>query len=155
MGRDLTLGHMEHEILRKKFDEPRIHMAMVCAAMGCPLLLNKPYTGQRLNEQLNARTRQFLANSSKFNIDRNKDKLYLSPIFKWFADDFINNYTPEKNIPKHNKKASAVLNFVASYLKEADRDYILGGDFKVKYLKYDWSLNEQKIKNKKSKEPKR
>ena len=75
MGRDLTLGHMEHEILRKKFDEPRIHMAMVCAAMGCPPLLNKPYTGQRLNEQLDGRTRRFVSNSAKFNIDRHKYKL--------------------------------------------------------------------------------
>jgi len=50
MGQDLTLGHIEHKILRKKFDEPRIHMAMVCAAMGCPPLLNQSYTGQKLNE---------------------------------------------------------------------------------------------------------
>ena len=155
MGKDYTLEHIEHKILRKKFDEPRIHMAMVCAAMGCPPLLNKPYIGQRLNEQLDGQTRRFLANSAKFKIDREVGVVYLSSIFKWFKGDFVNKYAPEKNISGHGKKVSAVLNFVAHYLEKTDREYILVGGFKVKYLKYDWSLNEQKIKNKKSKEPKR
>jgi hypothetical protein len=154
MGRDLTLSHIEHEILRKKFNEPRIHMAMVCAAMGCPPLLNKPYIAQRLNEQLDERTRRFLANPAKFRIDRNAGVVYLSPIFKWFKGDFVNKYAPEKNISNHGKEVSAVLNFIAGHLEKSDRDYLLAGDFKIKYLKYDWSLNEQQIKGKKSKESK-
>lgn len=154
MGRDLTLGHIEHEILRKKFNEPRIHMAMVCAAMGCPPLLNKPYTGQKLNEQLDERTRRFLANPAKFRIDRNAGVVYLSPIFKWFKGDFVNKYAPDKNISNHGKEMSAVLNFIAGHLEKPDREYLLAGDFKIKYLKYDWSLNEQQIKDKKSKESK-
>ena len=143
MGQDLTLEHIEHEILRKEFDEPRIHMAMVCAAMGCPPLLNEPYTGANLELQLDGRTRRFLDNPAKFRIDRDKGRLYLSPILKWFAEDFTSKYSPAKEIAKHGTKVSAVLNFISGHLKEADRDYILAGKFKVKYLKYDWSLNEQ------------
>ncbi len=143
MGQDLTLEHIEHEILRKEFDEPRIHVAMVCAAMGCPPLLNEPYTGTKLDGQLDDRARRFLDNPTKFRIDRDKDRLYLSPILKWFAEDFTSKYSPEKEIAKHGRKVSAVLNFIAVYLKEADRDYVLAGKFKIKYLKYDWSLNEQ------------
>ena len=154
VGRDLTLGHIEHEILRKKFNEPRIHMAMVCAAMGCPPLLNKPYIAQRLNEQLDERSRRFLANPAKFRIDRNAGVVYLSPIFKWFKGDFVNKYAPDKNISKHGKEVSTVLNFIAGHLEKPDREYLLAGDFKIKYLKYDWSLNEQQIKGKKSKESK-
>lgn len=154
MGRDLTLGHIEHEILRKKFNEPRIHMAMVCAAMGCPPLLNKPYIAQRLNEQLDERSRRFLANPAKFRIDRTAGVVYLSPIFKWFKGDFVNKYAPDKNISNHGKEVSAVLNFIASHLEKPDREYLLAGNFKIKYLKYDWSLNEQQIKGKKSKESK-
>jgi hypothetical protein len=152
MGRDLTLDHIEHEILRKKFDEPRIHMAMVCAAMGCPPLLNKPYIAQRLSEQLDERIRRFLANPAKFRIDRNTGVVYLSPIFKWFKGDFVNKYAPDKNISRYGKEVSAVLNFIAGHLEQPDRKYLLAGDFKVKYLKYDWSLNEQQSKGKKSKE---
>ena len=154
MGRDLTLGHIEHEILRKKFNEPRIHMAMVCAAMGCPPLLNKPYIAQRLNEQLDERSRRFISNPAKFKIDRNAGVVYLSPIFKWFKGDFVNKYAPDKNISNHGKEVSAVLNFIAGHLEKPDREYLLAGDFKIKYLKYDWSLNEQQIKGKKSKESK-
>ncbi|MHC4594058.1 MAG: DUF547 domain-containing protein [Planctomycetota bacterium] len=147
IGQNLTLGHIEHKILRVKFNEPRIHMAMVCAAMGCPPLRNEPYTGSKLDEQLNDQTRRFLANSAKFKIELANDRLYLSPIFKWFADDFVNKYDPKRDIAKHRKKASAVLNFVATHLEEADRYYVLKGDFKIKYLKYDWFLNEQQTKD--------
>jgi hypothetical protein len=143
MGQHLTLGHIEHEILRKKFDEPRIHMAMVCAAVSCPPLRNEPYVAEKLDEQLDEQTRKFLSNPQKFRIDVNKATVYLSSILKWFAGDFVNKYGPEQNIAKHNKESSAVLNFVGGYLKQADKDYILQGNFKIKYLKYDWSLNEQ------------
>jgi hypothetical protein len=144
MGRKLTLGHIEHEILRKKFDEPRIHVAMVCAAMSCPPLRNEPYTGQKLDEQLADQSKKFLANPRSFRADREKKALYLSPILKWFAEDFVNKHAPEKNIGRHKRKTSAVLNFIAAYLPKSEADFVLEGNYKIKYLKYDWSLNEQK-----------
>jgi hypothetical protein len=144
MGRDLTLGQIEHEILRKKYDEPRIHVAMVCAAMSCPPLRNEPYTGQKLDEQLADQSRRFFTNPASFRADREKKVLYLSPILKWFAEDFINKHAPKKNIGRHNRKTSAVLNFIAAYLPKSEADFVLKGNYKVKYLKYDWSLNEQK-----------
>jgi hypothetical protein len=146
MGQNLTLGHIEHKILRVKFDEPGIHVAMVCAAMGCPPLRNEPYSGDKLQEQLDDQARRFLANPAKFKIERTDNRIYLSPIFKWFAGDFINKYSPQKRIGRHNKEQSAVLNFIASYL-DVQKDYVLTGKFKIKYLKYDWSLNELQTKN--------
>ena len=146
MGQNLTLGHIEHKILRVKFDEPGIHMAMVCAAFGCPSLRNEPYTGDKLQEQLDDQTSRFLANPAKFKIARADNRIYLSPIFKWFAVDFIKKHGPKKSIGRHNKELSAVLNFIASYLDKAQKDYVLTGKFKIKYLKYDWSLNEQQTK---------
>jgi hypothetical protein len=146
MGRNLTLGHIEHKILRVKFNEPRIHMAMVCAAMGCPPLRGEPYASAKLDEQLDDQTRRFLADSAKFKIDRREGRLYISPIFKWFAEDFVKSYSLETNIGGHDREESAVLNFIASYLPEADKNYVLGGMHEIKYLKYDWSLNEQQTK---------
>jgi len=144
MGTPHTLEHIEHQILRKKFNEPRIHMAMVCAAMGCPPLLNQHYSGAKLDRQLDDRTKRFLENPDKFKIDRDKNTVYLSSILRWFAEDFMEKYAPEKNVAKHDKKTSAVLNFIAPYLNQPDKDYTLKGSFKIKYVKYDWSLNEQK-----------
>jgi len=146
MGQNLTLGHIEHKILRVKFDEPGIHMAMVCAAIGCPPLRNEPYTGDKLQEQLDDQTRRFLANSAKFKITRADNRIYLSPIFKWFGVDFIKKYGPKKSFGRHNKEESAVLSFIASYLDKTQKDYVFSGKFKIKYLKYDWSLNEQQTK---------
>jgi len=143
MGQKLTLSHIEHKILRVKFYEPRIHMAMVCAAMGCPPLRNEPYTGRKLDEQLDNQARRFLAEPEKFRIDRDKATVYLSSIFKWFKGDFVEEYGSEKGISNHDKETSAVLNFIASYLDGVQKSYILTGKFKIKYSDYDWSLNEQ------------
>ncbi|UCE50056.1 MAG: DUF547 domain-containing protein [Phycisphaerales bacterium] len=144
MTSNVTLWQIEHEILRKKFDEPRIHMAMVCAAMGCPPLRGEPYEGDKLDEQLDDQTRRFLGNPAKFKIDSSKDFLNLSEIFKWFAEDFVSKHSPKRNIGNHDEKKSAVLNFVAQYLNDAQKKYVLSGNFKIKYIDYDWSLNEQR-----------
>lgn len=142
----MTLGHIEDGILRVKFDEPRIHMAMVCVAMGCPPLRGEPYEGHKLDEQLDDQTRRFLGDSAKFNLNRGKATLHLSEIFKWFAGDFVNKHGPKRNIGSHDKKMSAVLNFITPYLSEAQKNYVLAGKFKIKYVDYDWSLNEQRTR---------
>lgn len=146
MGTERTLEQIEHEILRKQFKEPGIHVALVCAAMGCPPLRKEPYVGEMLEEQFDDQARHFLANQKKFQIDRKEAKVSLSPIFNWFAGDFANKYAPKKNLGRHDKEESAVLNFIASYLDKEQKDYVLSGEFKIKYLDYDWSLNEQQTK---------
>jgi hypothetical protein len=95
MGRKITLDGIEHEILRAKFNEPRIHMALVCAALGCVVLRDEPYTRDRLDEQLNDQTIRLIKDSRKFRIDREKPRVYLSPIFKWFGGDFVKTYGTE------------------------------------------------------------
>jgi len=75
MGKKMTLDHIEHEILRKQFNAPRIHVALVCAAMGCPPLRREPYAGDRLSTQLDDQAKQFFANPKKFRIDRDEKKV--------------------------------------------------------------------------------
>ena len=143
MGKARTLEHIEHEILRKQFKEPGIHVALVCAAMGCPPLRNKPYVGDELKEQFDVQSRRFFSDPKKFSIDRNGGKVSLSPIFKWFGSDFIGKYGMRKTLPRLNENETAVINYLSRILGEDDRDYLLKGNFKIKYLSYDWSLNEQ------------
>ena len=145
MGRDIALDGIEHETLRAKFHEPRIHVALVCAAMGCPLLRNEPYTGAKLDSQLDDQATKFLKNPEKFRIDRNNQKVYLSPIFDWFGQDFVKTYGTDKEFSGVSDKERAVLNFVGRYLTPADKAYLLKGGFSIDYLKYDWALNENKI----------
>jgi hypothetical protein len=145
MGKDYTLKHIEHKILRKEFKEPRIHVAMVCAAMGCPPLRNEPYIGKKLDQQLDDQSRKFLANPQKFRFDSKKRVLHISPIFKWFGDDFVKTTTKKKPFIQYSNKEAAILEFVSSYL---DKDYAFFDPSKeamrIKYLDYDWSLNEQR-----------
>jgi hypothetical protein len=145
MGGDMTLDGIEHETLRAKFDEPRIHVALVCAAMGCPPLRTEPYTGAKLDSQLDDQAAKFLKNPEKFRIDRNNKKVYLSPIFDWFGQDFVKTYGADKEFSGFSGKERAVLNFVSRYLEPADKAYLLKGGFSVEYLSYDWSLNEKEI----------
>jgi hypothetical protein len=143
MGRDMTLEEIEHETLRKDFDEPMIHMALVCAAMGCPPLRNEPYEGARLEGQFADQAVAFLAHRKKFRIDRRRDEVHLSPIFKWFGEDFVGEYGTSMKFSGHSKEERAVLNCISRHLSDADRLYLETADYDIEYLDYDWSLNEQ------------
>jgi hypothetical protein len=144
IGKNMTLEAIEHEILRKEFNEPRIHMALVCAAMGCPPIRNEPYTGGALDEQLDDQSKRFVASSAKFRIDRRKGRVHLSPIFDWFGEDFLETYGTSRKFRGHSASERAVLNYLSRYLSTGDRQYLESEKYKVKYLDYDWSLNEQK-----------
>jgi len=142
-GRQMTLDEIEHQVLRKEFAEPRIHTALVCAAMSCPPLRNEPYVGAGLAEQLDDQTRRFLRHPQKFRLDRENRRVYLSSIFKWFGEDFVRSYGTEAKFAGYGETQRALLNFISNYLDEADRKYLAGEKPRVRYLSYDWSLNEQ------------
>jgi hypothetical protein len=142
-GREMTLEHLEHKMLRARFNEPRIHVALVCAAKGCPVLRNEPFITSRLDKQLNDQTRRFLKNLTKFRIDRDKSQVHLSPIFKWFGADFVKTFGTDQKFTAHGKSTRAVLNFVSKHLDKKDAEHLAGAEYKIRYLNYDWSLNEQ------------
>lgn len=143
MGRKMTLDAIEHETLRKQFDEPRIHVALVCAAMGCPPLRNEPYTGDRLDDQLEDQSRKFLRNPKKFRIDRGSNTVYLSSIFEWFGGDFSNQYQTN-GFSQADASARPVLEFISRHVGDGDSQYLKKHKYRIDYLDYDWSLNEQR-----------
>lgn len=145
MGKEITLDGIEHDTLRAEFNEPRIHVALVCAAMGCPPLRNEPYVGAKLDAQLDDQAANFLKDQTKFRIDRVDNQVYLSSIFDWFGQDFVKAYGTDSEFSGFSPKERAVLNFVIRYLEPGDKAYLLKGRFSIVYLKYDWSLNEQRI----------
>ena len=126
-GEVLTLDNVEHDILRPRFKDPRIHFAINCAAYSCPPLGSEPFRGADLDEQLDEVTRRFVNNPKRSYLEG--DTLYVSKIFKWFAEDFNND----------------PYGFVVNY---ADGDFkenleAARGRVTVKYLPYDWSLNNR------------
>jgi hypothetical protein len=124
-GKTLTLDHIEHDILRPKFKDPRVHFAVNCASKSCPPLRPQPYDGDTLNEQLDEMTTAFINDPKSNHMDGNR--LYVSAIFKWFAEDFNHDIV------------DFFLKYARGSLKtelEDKKDRI-----KIKYLDYDWSLN--------------
>ncbi|MGK7922706.1 MAG: DUF547 domain-containing protein [Trichodesmium sp.] len=143
VGEKMTLDHIEHQILRKEFNQPGIHAALVCAAISCPPLRQEPYTGNKLEKQLDDQAQKFLGKSNNFRIDRENNNIYLSSIFKWFGQDFEKTYGKIREIDGLNQKETAIVNYVSQYVKNDDKKYLEKGGYQVKYAYYDWSLNVQ------------
>ncbi len=124
-GEVITLDHIEHDILRPQFKDPRVHMAVNCASKSCPPLWGEPFTGRSLDVQLDAAARNFI-NTPRFN-RLEGDTLYVSRIFKWFGEDFDDD----------------VISFFEKYADDQLKRRIQTNRsaLDVQYLDYDWSLN--------------
>jgi hypothetical protein len=91
-GRTLTLDDIEHKILRAEFKEPRIHFAINCASISCPVVAPEPYVAARLDQQLDEAARRYLASPEGLRIDR--DTLHVSSILRWYGEDFVERFAP-------------------------------------------------------------
>ncbi len=123
-GEEYDLNNIEHGIIRKEFEEPRIHFVLVCAAMSCPKLQNEAFFADRLEEQLAAAAREFLGNPEK-NKFTNSKQAELSKLFSWYGGDF--------------KEKTSLLGYINQYAPIK-----LDKDADIDFMDYDWSLNEQK-----------
>ncbi|MBI2362915.1 MAG: DUF547 domain-containing protein [Elusimicrobia bacterium] len=142
-GRTVTLDGIEHAVLRKDFNEPRIHMALVCASVGCPPLRAEAYRGDRLEAQLEDQARAFLSEKAKFRVDQAAARVSLSPIFKWFGGDFVGRRGGGPSGGPRTPEQEAVLRFIAEHVDPPDREFLAAGTFTVEFLDYDWSLNDK------------
>jgi uncharacterized membrane protein YdjX (TVP38/TMEM64 family) len=130
-GKVYHLDNVEHDILRKEFKEPRIHFALVCAAMGCPPLRSEAYTGAALDEQLEDQGKIFMNNPTKNRVDVGANLFNWSLVFEKFGGDF-------------GPDAKAVGRYAARYLPQGpERALLEKGGFKTRQLPYDWTLNSQ------------
>lgn len=127
LGKSLSLNDIENKILRPQFKDPRIHFAIVCASIGCPSIRSESYTAEKLDQQLSEQIHIFISDPNKIRYDTQKDILFLSPIFKWFKEDF-------------DQVGGAV-----AFIKRYDIDHkfdALTEKTKIQWLGYDWSLND-------------
>lgn len=134
LGEKAHLDHIEHTLIRKNFEEPRIHAAVNCASISCPNLMGTAFTAKRLDKQLEEATTFWLKDPTKNYFDKKKKTLFLSKIFDWYEKDF-------------QKKGNSVHKFVAPGItssKEEAQMISTNPKIKIKYLKYDWGLNETK-----------
>ncbi len=127
-GEEITLWDLEHERIRP-LGEARIHFALVCASASCPLLASEAYRPERLDRQLDVATRRFVNDPSRNRFDGEARVAHLSAIFEWYAEDF-------------EAEAPSLLAWIARYVDDpALARELAAGDWRVRTLDYDWSLN--------------
>lgn len=122
-----SLAQIENQILRDKLQEPKIHFAIVCASIGCPLLRAGAYFPEQVTQQLNEDAHRFINNPEKVRYDAQTQTLYCNKIFKWYRQDFL-------------QVAPSVSEYIRSYL---NTDLPLTATTPISYLYYDWNLNQR------------
>jgi len=144
MDEEFTLSEVERRFFRKDFDEPRVFFAISHASLSSPFLRNEPYYGHKLSEQLDDQVRRFLSDPRGFRIDRNDDTVYLSAILQstWYGKEFIDKYGTDKKFKDQEPATRAVLNFLTNYISPEDVSFLEVQNYSVKYINYDWRLNE-------------
>ncbi len=127
----LSLNQIEHEQIRPKFSEPRIHFALVCAAIGCPKLRNEAYAADRLEAQLDDQTRYIHSHDRWFRYQPGASEVHLTKLYKWYGSDFA-------------QVAGTPQDFAARYSPPLKTRLKKEKKLKVRWLDYDWKLNDKK-----------
>ena len=139
LGEPQHLDGIEHETLRQPgvYDEPRIHFAVNCASVGCPMLREEAYVADRLDAQLEDQTRRFLADRSRNRYEPGTGVLEVSSIFDWYKRDFTSGY---QGVMSREQFFAGYAALLAD--RPADRERIDAGAAPLKFLDYDWRLND-------------
>lgn len=122
-GQEMTLNQLEKEKLLNTYGDARVHFAVVCAAVSCPPLADFAYTPDKVDAQLDERTKLSLNNPVFIRVNNGQKKAELSRIFDWYKADFA-------------KGGQTVLAYVNRFRREK-----IPADFGTVFYEYDWRLN--------------
>ncbi|MDE1892363.1 MAG: DUF547 domain-containing protein [Betaproteobacteria bacterium] len=135
-GQTISLDDLEHGLIRgsHRYNDPRVHFAVNCASIGCPMLRNEAYIGYKLDGQLEDQAKRFLSDKSRNYL--NKDTLNVSSIFKWYRSDFESGW----------RNAYSLNEFFYLYAKELGIPNKSNNSYnttqiKIDFLDYNWKLN--------------
>ena len=128
-GEEMSLNQLEYDIILK-IEPVLTHFGLVCAAVSCPKLLKFAYTGDNVYELLRENGKVFLSDPKRNYLDKEKNILYLSEIFRWFRESFEKEYGSLENAVKKLGAATTA-------------DYLDKNDVTIEFITYDWSLNSQ------------
>ena len=139
LGEPAYLDKVEHEILRKEgvYDDPRVHVAVVCASIGCPMLRNEAFLPEKLDAQLDDAMRRFFSDRTRNRYNPETRRLEVSKIFDWYGKDFEKGH---KGYASVKATAGKYADLLAD--KPEDRALVRDQKAEVAFLDYDWSLND-------------
>ena len=127
-GSTFSLDQIEHEQIRPHFAEPRIHFALVCAAIGCPPLRNEAYVGERLDAQLASQTEYVHMHDRWFQFEPSSHDVHLTSLYDWYGPDFL-------------QQALTVVDYAARQVPALQAALTAGRRPRVRWIDYDWRLN--------------
>jgi len=146
-GASMTLDDMEQRA--RSFSDPRVHFALVCASTSCPKLQPFAYTGSDLDKQLDRAARDFLADPSRgLRLDRLRNEIFLSSLFKWYAGDFTMASSKAGRAVAPAKayiSGTEGLAYIRQYTPAEVSTFIDEKKPGLSYLPYDWTLNAQEL----------
>ena len=125
-GQDMTLKFIEKNMLRKVMKDPLLNFVLVCAANGCPPLINRAYMPEYIDDQLTNQAKISINNPNFIRINEKNKTVEVSEIFDWYKDDFLDNN-------------ARIIDFINKYRKDK-----IDETFVVSFYKYDWGLNAVK-----------
>jgi len=131
----ISFKSLEDDIIRDEFKDPRIHFAINCASFSCPPLRNEAYIPESLEKQMEASSRDFINDENNVLFDHSTRILYLSAIFDWYDDDFLDYLSQNKNIEEPH-----LLDFIKLYYNDEVKDEWYNYD--IVFLEYNWDLND-------------
>lgn len=139
LGQERSLDDIEHGMIRAPgaFDDPRIHAAVVCASIGCPMLRTEAFVAERLDAQLDDGMKRFLADATRNRFDAVSGRLLISKIFDWYGKDFEQGHQGYNSLRTTFARHAEQL----AVAPEA-RLRLRNGDYRVEFLDYDWRLND-------------
>lgn len=139
LGQERHLDDIEHGMIRAPgaFDDPRIHVGVVCASIGCPMLRPEAFTAEKLDAQLDDGMKRFLADSTRNRYDTASGKLQVSKIFDWYGKDF------EKGHKAYDSLKTAFARHATQLATTPEAQAkVRNGDYRLEFLDYDWKLND-------------
>jgi hypothetical protein len=138
-GELVSLDDIEHEWLRAPglYDDPRVHFALNCASIGCPMLREEAYVADRLEAQLDDQMRRFLSDRGRNRWNEERQALQVSSIFRWYGEDFERGWRGIDSL-------AAFFAHHADLLADspAARARIRERNVRIEFLDYDWRLND-------------
>jgi hypothetical protein len=135
-GEEKSLDEIEHGLIRAPgvFDEPRIHMAVVCASVGCPALRDEAFVAERLDAQLEDNVNRFLSDHNRNRYNKGSQTLEVSKIFDWYGKDFAARFGSVGGfLVQHARQLAS---------NDDEERALRGGKPKISFLDYDWRLND-------------
>lgn len=128
-GQTYSFDELENEIIRPKFQDPRVHFILVCAAQSCPPLQHEAMDSARVQSQLEAATRAAINTGKYVQVDPEANVLTVTRIMSWYQQDFVDH-------------SGSIQEYVASYSNESQKSQLQRGQYTVKFMAYDWTLND-------------